>query len=225
MMPAVQDRPGTTTLDLLFGPGQDAPGALADQILSAGGGSLSRALENLPKATCEAAVREATAQAAQLLDVDLISLLVAGWRTHHALTAAARHTLAAPGSTELVDLATHQITTSQQPSVTVLVDGRRVATLQLGLSVVFDVSALGAGISAGRLAALHSGRCDITATLTVQGTTVITRRTHLELPGIIPLSRGIRLLPAQDYPAGAEQAESAGDGLAQRTAAGRFRKI
>jgi hypothetical protein len=95
-----------------------------------------------------------------------------------------------------------------------------VATLQLNLSVVFDVSALGAGISAGRLVALHSGRCDITATLTIQGTTVITRHAHLELPGIIPLSPEIRLLPARNYPVGAEQAESADDGLAQRTAAG-----
>ncbi len=219
MTPAVQDRP-STTLDLLFGAGQDAPGALADQILSAGGGSLGHALENLPKATCEAAVSEATTQAAGLLDIDLISLLVAGWRAHHDLAAAARHTLAAPGSTELVDLATHQITTSQQPSVTVLVDGHRVATLQLDLSVVFDVSALGAGISAGRLVALHSGRCDITATLAIQGTTVITRQAHLELPGVIPLGPGIRLLPARNYPVGAEQAESADDDLAQRTAAG-----
>jgi|ERR1039457_640568 hypothetical protein len=218
MTPAVQDHL-STTLDLLFGPGQEAPGVLADQILSAGG-SLGRALENLPKATCEAAVREATTQAAGLLDIDLISLLVAGWRAHHDLAAAARHTLVTPGSTELVDLVTHQITTTQQPSVTVLIDGHRVATLQLDLSVMFDVTALGAGISAGRLVTLHSGRCDITATLAIQGTNVITRQAHLELPGIIPLGPGIRLLPARNYPVGTEQAESADDDLAQRTAAG-----
>jgi hypothetical protein len=219
MTPAVQDRPGTT-LDLLLGPGQDASRALAREILSADGGSLGRALDDLPKATREAAVREATTQAAQLLDVDLIGLLVAGWRAHHDLAAAARQTLATPGCTELVDLATHQITVSQEPSVTILVDGRRVATLQLGLSVVFDVSALGVKISAGRLVGLHSGRCDITATLTLQGTTVITRSAHLELPGVIPLSPGIRLLPAENYPAGGKQAESADDDLKQRTDAG-----
>ena len=219
MTPAVPDHP-STTLDLLFGAGQDAPAALAHQILAAGGGSLGGALENLPKATCEAAVREATTQAAGLLDIDLISLLVAGWRAHHDLAAAARHTLATPGSTELVDLATHQITTTQQPSVTVLIDGHRVASLQLDLSVVFDVSALGAGITAGRLVTLHSGRCDITASLAIQGTNVITKQAHLELPGIIQLGPGIRLLPARNYPAGAEQTESADDHLAQRTAAG-----
>lgn len=213
MMPTVQGRP-STTLDLLFGPGQDAPGAMAQQILSAGT-DLRRALEDLPKATREAAIREATTSAAGLLDVDLIGLLVAGWRTHHDLTAAARRTLAAPGSTEVVDLATHQVTTTQQPSVSILVDGRQVATLQLGLSVVFDVRALVAGVGAGRLVAIHAGRCDVTATLALQGTDVVTRQAHLELPGVIPLSRGIRLLAARNYPARAEQAESAGGNLAQ----------
>ena len=76
----------------------------------------------------------------------------------------------------------------------------RVARVQLGLSVVFDVSALVAGVSAGLLTALHSGRCDITATLVIQGTTVLTRPGHLELPGTVTLGSGIRLLPDQDYP-------------------------
>ena len=218
MTSAVQDRP-STTLDLLFGPGEDAPGALAHQILSAGtGGNLGHALENLPTATRQAAVREATTAAAELLDVDLIGLLVAGWREHHDLTAAARRTLAAPASIELVDLATHEINTTQQPSVSILVDGHRVATLQLGLSVVFDVSALVALISAGRLVALHSGRYDITATLAIQGTDVVTRRAHLELPGVVSLSPGIRLLAARNYPISAEHAESADDDLAQQMA-------
>jgi hypothetical protein len=53
-----------------------------------------------------------------------------------------------------------------------------------------------AGISAGRLVALHSGRCDVTATLAVQGINVLSRQAQLMLPGIIPLSPGIRLLAA-----------------------------
>jgi len=205
MTSALQDRP-RTALDLLFGPGNNAPAALAQQIVSAGtDGDLGRALENLPRATREAAVREATATAAGLLDVDLIDVLVAGWRKHHDLIGAARRTVAAPGSVELVDMAAHQVTMSQHPSVTVLVDGVRVATLQLGLSVVFAVSALLAKISGGRLTALHSGHCDVTATLAIDGSDVVTRQAHLELPGVIQLGQGIPLLAAHDYPAGARQ--------------------
>ena len=70
-----------------------------------------------------------------------------------------------------------------------------VATVELGLSVVFDISALVAGIRGGRLVAVHSGRCDVTATLAIQDTEVISRRVHLQLPGIIPLGQGIGLLP------------------------------
>ena len=113
MTSAVQDHPHTA-LDLLFGPGNETPEAMARQLLSAGAdGDLGRALENLPRATRDAAVRETTAAAAGLLNVDLFGGLVAGWRKHHDLTAAAQRTLAVPGSVELVDMAGHQITTSQ----------------------------------------------------------------------------------------------------------------
>ena len=217
MTSAVQDRP-STTLDLLFGPGEDAPGALAHQILSAGtGGNLGRALESLPTATRQAAVREATTAAAGLLDVDLLGLLVAGWREHHDLTAAARRTLAAPASTELVDLATHQITTTQQPSVSILVDGHRVAILQLGLSVVFDVGALVALISAGQLVSPCTPGA-ATSPPRWPWDRCPRRRAHLELPGVVPLTPGIRLLAARDSPISAEHAESADDDLAQQMA-------
>jgi len=128
-------------------------------------------------------------------------VLVAAWRKHQDLTAAARRTLAAPGSTELVDLAGHRVTATQEPYISILLDGHRVATIRFELTLVFDVSALLAEIHAGRLAALHSGRCGITGALAVQGIEVVSRQAHLDLPGIIPLRQGMRLLPADDYPA------------------------
>jgi len=203
MTPASPDRP-SGALDLLFGPGRDTPEALAGQLLSAGAdGDLGRALSELPEVTRKAAVREATAAAAGFMDVDLIGALVAGWRKHRDLTAAARRTVTAPGSIELVDMAGHQITMTQHPSVVVLVDGLQVATIRLGLSVVLRVHAMTAGISGGRLVALHSGCCDITASLAVQERTVLTRQAHLMLPGVIPLSPGIGLLAAGNDPASA----------------------
>ena len=199
MTTTVQAGPGTAA-NLLFGPGANAAEALAQQILSAPTG-LDQALEQLPQATRHAAVREAAAAAAGLLDVDLDSLLLAGWRAHRDLTGAARRTLAVPGSTELVDLIRHQVSVAQEPSVAVLVDGRQVATIQLGLSVDFDISALVAGIKAGLLVAVHAGTCDLTATLAIQGTDVLTATSHFDLPGVIRVSPGIALLPAADYPA------------------------
>jgi hypothetical protein len=189
-----------SALTLLFGPEADSRNAIARQIASADPERFGRALEGLPKATREAAVREVAAATAGLLNVNLIDVLVAGWRKYHDLTSAARRTLAAPGSTELVQLATHRVAEAQQPYVSVLVDDRRVATLNLVLSVVFDVSALLAEIRAGRLVALHSGHCDVTATLTLEDADVVTKQAHLELPGVVAVGAGIRLLPAEDYP-------------------------
>jgi hypothetical protein len=192
-----------TALDLLFGPGTDAAETLAGKILIPGGNQdLGRALAHLPEMTRKAAVQEAATAASALLKIDLTGVLARGWREHRDIVAAARRTLAAPLSTELVSMATHQVTLEQRPSVRVLVDGQKVATLELGLSIVFDVNALLLGVSGGRIVAVHSGRCEVTGTLAVQGTDLLVRRAHLELPGIMSLRRGIRLLPIGEYPAG-----------------------
>jgi hypothetical protein len=192
-----------TALELLFGPNTDAAEALAHEIMSPGGDqNLGRALAQLPEMTRRAAKREAAATAAALLKVDLAGVLVRGWREHRDIVSAARRTLAAPGSTELVSVSSHEIKLDQRPSISVLVDGQRVATLQLGLFMVFDLNAVLLGISGGRLTGVRSGRCDMTATLAVQGTDLLVRRAHLELPSVISLRRGIRLLHKDEYPVG-----------------------
>jgi hypothetical protein len=192
-----------TALALLFGPDQETPGAVAERLRSADiGTDIRGALDSLPPLTREAAVGRVTKAAAGLLDVNLADVVAAGWQKHADLTAAARRTLAAPGSTDLVDLASHRVSTAQEPYVTILVDGHRVATVRFGVSLAFEISALLAEIKAGRLVALHSGRCVVTGTLAIQDVNVITRQADIDLPGIIALRGGIRLLPVHDYPAG-----------------------
>jgi hypothetical protein len=201
-MTTAEESSTPTALGLLFGPNTDAAETLAGEILSPGGEeSLGRALAHLPETTRKAAVQEAASTAAALLEVDPIEVLLRGWREHRDIVSAARQTLATPGSTELVTMAGHEVTVDQKPSVNVLVDGKQVATLRLGLTIVFDVSTLLLGINGGRLTAVHSGHCDVTVTLAVQGTDLAVRHAHLELPGAVRIGQGIRLLPDGDYPA------------------------
>jgi hypothetical protein len=188
-----------TAADLLFGSTEGAHEALTRQVMSAGR-TTARAFERLPRVTREAAVREAAAVAVGLLKVDLMEVLVSGWREHRDIFTAARRTLDMPGSKELVGLAPHRITTVQQPSVGILVDNHRVHTLQLGLSIFFEVTGLVAGIHAGRLAAVHAGRGELGLALTIHELEVLTKRSHLELPGVKSLQCGFRLLPASAYP-------------------------
>jgi hypothetical protein len=206
MTTAGTERP-LTAADLLFGSSQDAEQALTREIMSASRTqNLGHALKHLPRVTREAAAREATSAAAGLMKVNLIDVLAAGWREHREVIAAARRTLATPGSKELVGVAPHRITTLQQPAVSVLIDGRRVHTLQLGLSIVFEVTGLVAGVSHGRLAGIHAGRCEVGVALTVHDIEVLTKRAHhLELPGVMAMKTGFRLLPSNEYPSGEYQ--------------------
>ena len=188
-----------TAADLLFGSSENAHEAMTRHVMSAGR-TMGRAFERLPRVTREAAVHEAAVAAVGLLKMDLMEVLVSGWREHRDIFSAARRTLDMPGSKELVGLAPHRITTVQQPAVGILVDGHRVHTLQLGLSIFFEVTGLVAGIHGGRLAAVHAGRGDIGLALTIHELEVLTKRSHLELPGVKSLQRGFRLLPASAYP-------------------------
>jgi hypothetical protein len=122
-----------TGLALLFGPDQETPAAIAQRLRSADiGTDIRGALHSLPPLTREAALGQVTTAAAGLLDINLADVVAAGWRKHADLTAAARRTLAAPGSTDLVDLASHRVSTAQEPYVTILVNGHRVATSASG---------------------------------------------------------------------------------------------
>ena len=190
-----------TALNLLFGPGEKTLDTVTREILTAGaGGDLDRALEGLPQAARDAAAREITTATAGLLNINLVGVLLAGWREYRDLTSAARRTLAAPGSTELVHVASHRVSAAQQPSVAVLVDGKRVATLHLRVSLMFDVNSLLARVRGGRLIAVLTGSCDVTATLAIDDTDVACKQAHLDLPGEVALTQAGRLLPAQDYP-------------------------
>jgi hypothetical protein len=188
-----------TAVALLFGANKESQEAAAQRDL---GPHLRRnlgVLARLPETMRDRAVAAIIAATVVLLQFDVIELLVDGWREHHDLTDAARHTLAKTGSTELVALATHRITLSQQPSVDLVLNGERVETVQLELTIQFDISAAVAGVFAGMMTALHSGRCDITTSLAIQGAEAIQRQKRIDLPGVISLNPGIRLLDEEDY--------------------------
>jgi hypothetical protein len=188
-----------TGLDLLGGVAEASPQATADHVLEPALRDRPRILAGVPGPLRPAATAAVALAITGLLGFSLVELVVDGWREHHDLKAAARRTLARPGTTELVQLATHEITVTRQPHVDVLVNGDVVATVELELTVVFDISALIAGVHGGKLTALHSGRCDVTGTLAIQGTEVLTRQGRIEPSGAIALHEGIRLLPEQAY--------------------------
>jgi diguanylate cyclase (GGDEF)-like protein len=195
-----------TALSLLFG--DDAPGLAIHRLWDGEtGAGVKSALVEVAPILQKAAKVEITARAVELLQFDLIGMLVTGWRKYEDLVAAALRTVASPGSTELVQVAQHRVTATVCPYVDILVGEADAATVHFELSVVFDVSLLATSISSGRIVALHSGNCDISATLLAEGTEVASGREHVDLPVVVSLGQGIPLLSAH----AAEEARRSSD--------------
>jgi hypothetical protein len=152
------------------------------------------ALAGLSGGGQSAAGREVPGAALRLLEFDLGAVLLAGWRTAGALIEAARSTLAVPGSSEVVELASHRVSAVHQPSVDVLFDGNPVASLSLDIRAAFEVHALVGTVRAGRLVSVECGRCDATVAVLVAGRELARRTGRFEAPLLVPLGDGVPLL-------------------------------
>ncbi len=192
MTTAIPTQPSTTAV-LLFGDTQDTGQALAHALHERGVlGSLGVALLQVSQAGRDAAGDELAKAAHGLLDLDVGELVVAGWRKHAALTAAADRTIANPGSSAVVELATHRITSVHEPSVELLVNDVHVATVHFELRVEFVVKALVATVRNGHVVALQSGICDVTARLAAEGQQLAKRQVHFQLPLLVRLPLRLR---------------------------------
>jgi hypothetical protein len=148
-------------------------------------GSLDNALGLVAQTTREAAGDQVAAVADGVLALDLGDLVVAGWRKQGQLAAAAERTAANPGTSELVELATHRVSSVHHPYVELLVNDVRVTTVNFELDLEFEVKALVATVRDGHLVSLHSGDCDLSATLTAEGIRLASKRRHFDLPVVV----------------------------------------
>ena len=129
-----------------------------------------------------------------LLDLDLGDILVSCWRKHRSLVEAAEHTLAVPGSEEIVVLALHRATATYSPHVDLYVDDVKVNTFEFELSVVFAATGLAAVVRHGDLVGLRGGDCLVTATLTLEGGRLAQQQRHFDAGLLVGLHRPIALV-------------------------------
>jgi hypothetical protein len=205
MTTAIAAQPSTVSA-LLFGEDQDTQQALAQALHDHGIlGSMDTTLQLVSEAGREAAAGQVAVVANGLLDLDLGELVVAGWRKQGQLAAAAERTAANPGSSEVVELATHRMRSAHHPSVELLVNDVHVATVAFDLEVELVVQALVVTVRDGQVVSLHTGSCDLAATLAAEGVQLASRRGHLELPLVVrwplPLRGGSAMPPYGATPA------------------------
>jgi hypothetical protein len=185
MTTAIAAQPFTVS-GFLFGEDQDTEQALAQALHEQGVlGSMGTTLELVSEAGREAAGNQVAVVANGLLDLDLGDLVVAGWRKQGQLAAAAERTAANPGTSEVVELATHRVSSAHHPYVELLVNDAHLATVTFDLTIEFVIKALVVTVRDGHVVSLHSGACDVAATLAAEGIQLASRREHFELPLVV----------------------------------------
>jgi hypothetical protein len=170
-----------TAVHFLFDQDQDTGQALAQTLRSNGIiGSLDGALGQLSQAGRRTADNQVASAVQGLLDLDLGGLMVSGWSKQGDLAAAAQRTAARPGSSEVVELASHRISSAHRPFVDLIVGEEQVARINFQLDIEFLVRALVATVRDGHVASLEAGSCEVTVTLAAEGVRLASRRGHLD---------------------------------------------
>jgi hypothetical protein len=179
----------------LFGDEKDSVKALAAAIKEEGVvGAATSGLGTLSRTALRAVGDHVAEVAHDLVDLDFDDIIVDGWRKFAALHAAAERTCAEGGSSEVVDLASHSITSTHTPRVELEIDGSPVATLTFELSLTFTIRAVVATVNEGRLVRLGAGLVDVQGSLTAAGKQLAKRSGHFDLRLLIRLGDGIPLL-------------------------------
>jgi hypothetical protein len=191
----------TTVKAVLFGDADPGPAVGRLQAWPAVVGKLGGLLGHVSPGGRVSIERELAGALAGLLDLDVGDMLVAGWRHHRALVAAAHATAADPNAVEVVQLATHRITAQHHPYVDIVVNGAKVVTVHFDLGLTFDVDSFLGTVRYGRLASIQSGRCTTTVGLGCEGHDLVTRQFVFDAPVTVRLGEGVPLVQDQRRPA------------------------
>jgi hypothetical protein len=122
-------------------------------------------------------------------------VVIEGWKKDEALVEAARRTVADPSTQEVVELATHRITSVHRPTIDLLLDGVRIGTLHMEATFDCVLEGVVGTVARGRLVALRYGRCDATATVLADDIEIVRREGILDLGLETSLGAGIELVP------------------------------
>ena len=180
-----------------FAGGEDSDVEVLERSLHEQGalGTASDTVASLGAGTRSLLDREVAAVVAGMLDIGLDDVLLTGWQKLEALRDAGERSLAtSPHGEELVELAQHTVSSTHSPHVDLLVNGKRIATIEATIVLSLAVDALVAVVSGGRLTALRSGSCLATLVVTVQDREVLRRERAFEAPLNVALGDGVDLV-------------------------------
>jgi hypothetical protein len=157
-------------------------------------------LGRLPKTARAAVLSEVGTAAAGLLNLSLADVFGTAWSKYRELVRAARATASNGNTRQLVQLVTHKMSFTHEPSVEMYVADLPAARISMVIELEVRIDGLIAVVQHGRLTGIRAGTGEAAGTLKLCGAQVAQRRTRLDLPLVVTFRRGFPLLDDVDAP-------------------------
>lgn len=128
-------------------------------------------------------------RALDVLDLNVVDLLVNGWRRHAEVRKQLQTTAEDPSRTALVHLAEHTVESSHAPSVEVRAQGQVLVTLTLAVEIAFEVEAVALTIRGGEIREVRPGRITARGSLKLENSVILERElATIHLPGRVEIA-------------------------------------
>lgn len=143
------------------------------------------------------AIGEAIATA---LDIRLADVLIGGWNKYRELAKYADRDRYPPDDVNLVALGEHEIKSSHEPRIAVLVDGATVGEIRLRVDLEADIESATLKVQDARIREVSTGRCTIKGTLSCEGLKLAETERTVAIPGVVSFGSGIPIAARRDRP-------------------------
>ena len=126
------------------------------------------------------------------LDIDVAEILIGVWNKSKELQKYRDPVKYPPEEVSLVSLLKHEIESTHQPYVDVLLNGRSIAKVHFEIKVELTLEGVELQIQGGRIMAIKTGDCSANGAIKCEGASLLEKKTKtMALPGVINLGEGI----------------------------------
>ena len=123
-----------------------------------------------------------------LLDLNVVDILLGGWKKQQEVRRELRETAADPSRTAIVHLARHTLESTHAPSMELRAQGRRLVELSFPVDLAFEIEAAELTLRAGAVREVRTGDVKVRGTVKLENTVVLDRQlSSISLPGRILL--------------------------------------
>jgi hypothetical protein len=134
------------------------------------------------------------AEAGDLLDIRLLDVMRWAWKKGRELEAYRDTERYPPGSTLIVALAEHNITSTHTPHVKIGMNAKTVGSVHFAVNIEIAVKGMNLEIRNGRIKRIYAGDCKAKGSFFCEGFLLTERESKpLDLPGTIDLGEGLEL--------------------------------